>query len=78
MLFSLRSGDTMANVADIIESASVNGAVVELIYSKISGIYAVYRTNSRVMVQYADDEALEAISEKRYRNSIQLKARSTG
>ena len=34
------------------------GAVIETIYSKISHIYAVYGTNERVMVQFADSDQM--------------------
>lgn len=35
-----------------------SGAIVLDIYSKIGGVYAVYRTEERVMIQFADDQEL--------------------
>lgn len=46
-------------VADIIRGAKdMTDAEILTIYAKVSGKYAVYLTDDRVMVQYADDDAL--------------------
>ena len=41
-------------------SLDATGAKILTVYSKITGVYAVYGTAERVMVQYADDPALGA------------------
>jgi hypothetical protein len=46
-------------VADIIAgSQDSTGVAIETVYSKVGATYAVYRTRERVMVQFADDQAL--------------------
>jgi hypothetical protein len=48
-----------STVADIVAGQlDSTGMVIETVYSKVSGIYAVYRTKERVMVQYSDREEL--------------------
>lgn len=48
-------------VADICENhTDSTGAPVLTVYAKVSGVYAVYRTATRVMVHFADDDALGA------------------
>ena len=46
-------------VSDIVSGQKdFAGANIETVYSKVSGIYAVYRTAERVMLQFADSEEL--------------------
>lgn len=46
-------------VADIVPGAKdATNSDILTVYSKISGIYAVYRTRERVSVQFADDQTL--------------------
>ena len=40
------------------DTPDFTGALIETIYSKISHIYAVYGTNERVMVQFADSDQM--------------------
>ena len=50
------SNFTVASICQ--EQPDSTGANVEAVYSKVVPIYAVYRTASRVMVQFADDGTL--------------------
>lgn len=44
-------------VADICRNKlDAAGAMIEQVYIKVSGLYAVYRTDERVVIQFADDE----------------------
>jgi hypothetical protein len=46
-------------VADIVlHAADMTGAEVRAIYAKVSTKYAVYGTNDRIMVQFADDDVM--------------------
>lgn len=46
-------------VADIeTGKTDATGASITSVYSKIAGVFAVYRTRERVVIQYADDQAL--------------------
>lgn len=56
---------TNSTVANIVKGwPDASGAVIREIDIKIDGLYAVYRTDSRVMIQFADDQALGADQRK--------------
>jgi hypothetical protein len=40
------------------------GAPIRDVYTKVEGVYAVYQTDERVMIHFADDEALGADQRK--------------
>lgn len=48
----------VASIAE--EQPDSTGATIVTVFSKVVPVYAVYRTHSRVMVQFADDPALGA------------------
>lgn len=47
---------TIANIET--GKTDATGAQIKSVYSKIAGVFAVYRTSERVVIQYADDQAL--------------------
>lgn len=54
-----------SKVADLIRNQPDSaGVIVEQIYIKVSELYAVYRTDERVVIQFADDPALGAEQRK--------------
>ncbi|HYI48583.1 MAG TPA: hypothetical protein VEX35_08975 [Allosphingosinicella sp.] len=50
-----------SKVADIVVGGTDStGAIIQTVYAKVGGRFAVYRTAERVMVQFADDQAVGA------------------
>jgi hypothetical protein len=65
--FGIQEGWAMSNflVADVCTGKpDSTGAPIRDVYTKVEDIYAVYQTDQRVMIQFADDQALGADQRK--------------
>lgn len=67
------------NIADIIlGQPDYSGQVITTIFSKISGVYAVYANTERVMVQYADDPEIASLQRKTFTSLAPVRGEING